>query len=1041
MHNFIQYFRDLVILIDGMFSKIPLPLTEIWGVVGFTIGSAFAIAAFGGLRFNVRGRWGIAREGYRLDNRFIISMVLTFLLMAAGKYLGHHILLVPGAQSLESLFDLAVFLCAVLFGYPAILTIPAAYFLLDAIGGFPLNDLVSWIPGHLLIGGYHWLGYILIGRDPDFCKGRTWRRYILFVLIFLAFYPACWGFICGPFSGVFPADISYTRITPSIFMTFMLTWLLAPFFMLIAYPLARKVGLFWADIDNHVTIRERGSREIIWQSGPDRPALVDSEGAAGWSARFFFGAPVVLLVLATFGAVSYITLNSGEEAVARLALKLQTLEASIVTQSLDRLAAAGNRPGGDLPPEAVVQSILEEWRAIYREENRQVFIIDRNGHPLFGSAIPAGISDQDLPLVTQEAMQALHHQVPDLRQLKAALSYRFELVTATPLTRQSWLARVAAYPGQPDWLIVVLNEKSSFIEGIYKGGSRSAMIISILIILVLLLVMALSEALTKPLANLFLAAKTLADGNLLQPISPSRITELNQLGKSFADMAEQLARHQGQLEELVSSRTNDLLDAKERAEIANRTKSIFLANMSHELRTPLNAILGFSEMMAADPNATGGQQEKLAIINRSGEHLLAMINDVLEISKIEAGRAEPEAEAFDLPQMLKDIGRMFELRAGKAQLNFELQLDPQLAQTVKADLGRLRQILINLLANAVSFTGKGDIALRARTIPVDADPAMVLLQLEVEDSGPGIPAGQLQRIFEPFVRLGNFSTSTNGTGLGLAISRSLAEVMGGGIMVESTPGKGSLFSVELPLALAKAAEASPAGAARRTVVGLAAGHTAWRILVVEDIPENRLLLSSLLLQAGFEIREAENGEQGVALFEQWQPHFIWMDMRMPVMDGYRATAKIRQLPGGDRVKIVAITASAFREQRKSILEAGCNEVVRKPFQAHEIFDCLEQQLGVCYRYAEQGAEKGEEEERAPIESAALGKLPVDLLRRLSGSARELDIEAVMDQIDEVAAHDPELAVILGRYVKRFELNLVYRVLNDFCEDQGKVKND
>jgi signal transduction histidine kinase/CheY-like chemotaxis protein len=471
-----------------------------------------------------------------------------------------------------------------------------------------------------------------------------------------------------------------------------------------------------------------------------------------------------------------------------------------------------------------------------------------------------------------------------------------------------------------------------------------------------------------------------------------------------------------------------LREAKEAADAANRYKSVFLANMSHELRTPLNAILGFSGLLARAGNFPADQREKLAIINRSGEHLLDMINDVLDLSKIEAGRIEVEAEAFELPQLLEDIARMFQTRATEAGLRFELEVDVQLARFIKADAGKLRQILINLLGNAVKFTQEGGLSLRASTQPIPTDPNMLTLKLEVKDSGSGIPSGQLGRIFEPFVQVAIPQSSTKGTGLGLSICKSFVELLAGRIDVESIPGQGSLFRVELPVALAQAADISGLEPSRQIVLGLESGQPDWRILVVEDDSDNRQLLAGLLSGAGFNVRQVENGAQAIAQFQQWQPHFIWMDMRMPVMDGYEATRRIRALPDGEQVKIVALTASAFKEQRKGMLDAGCDELVHKPYQEHDIFRVMEQLLGVRYRFAEEAAE-------APAEVAEESAQPISelpqhvrtSLHKAALSLNELDFLEVLAGVGDL---DPALRDRLARMAQELRFDIILKLTSD-----------
>ncbi|MEW7988228.1 MAG: ATP-binding protein [Candidatus Thiodiazotropha sp.] len=488
------------------------------------------------------------------------------------------------------------------------------------------------------------------------------------------------------------------------------------------------------------------------------------------------------------------------------------------------------------------------------------------------------------------------------------------------------------------------------------------------------------------------------------------------------------------LHDITESKQNEeaLKKAKESAEIANQAKSVFLAHMSHELRTPLNAILGFSEMIERDHDTPDSIREKVTIINHSGEHLLAMINDVLDLSKIEAGRVELEPENFNLPLMLQDIGRMFEMRANNEDLRFNLEISPELTKFIKADAGKLRQILINLLGNAVKFTEEGGFTLRARTISTTGSPTTITLQLEVEDSGIGIAAEEQQTIFEPFVQTGRSSNRPKGSGLGLAITKSFVELLGGEINVKSEIEKGSLFCVNLPVDLAEATETTGTQVARPTLVKLESNQSQRRILVVEDNPENRLLLVSLLTQAGFETRETKNGKEAIDQFLQWHPHFIWMDMRMPVMNGYEATSRIRDLPGGDKVKIVALTASAFKEQRQKILDAGCNDVVRKPYHNHEIFDAMAEQLGIRYRYEDASGEKSTNPS-VTLTGEILRTLSNKLLRKLNKASHDLDIPAATEVIKEIRAYDAGIADGLQALIDVYQFDLILKLLKDTNE--------
>lgn len=466
---------------------------------------------------------------------------------------------------------------------------------------------------------------------------------------------------------------------------------------------------------------------------------------------------------------------------------------------------------------------------------------------------------------------------------------------------------------------------------------------------------------------------------------------------------------------------DQLEKARDEAEAANKAKSVFLANMSHELRTPLNAILGFSSMIQKDAQFPDSQRRNLDIINRSGEHLLNLINDVLDMAKIDAGRVQFDEVTFDLGAMVRDVTDMMSVRAQDNGLQLLVDQASEFPRFIIGDEARLRQMLINLIGNAIKFTKHGDVTLRLGTIKN----TITHLMIEVEDTGLGIAPEDQQRIFEPFVQLGE-QGGGKGTGLGLTITRQLVQLMGGHITLKSTQGKGSLFRIDLPMKEAKLEDsARPKEMSQGDVVSLAPGQPKYRVLIVEDQLENQLLLTQLMEAIGIQTKVAENGKQGVQIFKSWHPHLIWMDRRMPVMDGMDATKAIRQLPDGQDVKIVAVTASAFMEQREEMLRAGMDDFVRKPYRANEIYECLSKNLGAKYIYQ---CVSNTEESSLTLTPDMMAKLPEALRNELKEALESLENERIALLIKQVAAYDLQLQKILTQLANNFDYPVILKAL-------------
>jgi signal transduction histidine kinase/DNA-binding response OmpR family regulator len=408
----------------------------------------------------------------------------------------------------------------------------------------------------------------------------------------------------------------------------------------------------------------------------------------------------------------------------------------------------------------------------------------------------------------------------------------------------------------------------------------------------------------------------------------------------------------------LSRQRRALMAARAEAEAANRSKDQFLASVSHELRTPLHAILGYADLLRQNRLPEQAREQALATIGSSGGHLLGLIEDLLDLSRIRSGRLELNLAPVQLPALLDEVAAMMQVRAQDKGLAFALDVAPDLPEAVSVDGKRLRQILLNLLGNAIKFTDAGEVALRVRVGEREGD--RVELRVAVEDTGVGIPPEEQERIFQPFEQAEHGRNNDSGVGLGLAISQELARLMGGEITVDSRRGGGSRFgfAVTLPVLPGWRAAALPA----RRVTGYAGPRR--RILVADDQAENRALLQQMLEPLGFEVVQAAGGPEAVAKAHGMPPALVLMDLRMPQMDGFEAAAAIRRLPGLESVPVVAASASTADLTRARAEVATFAVCLRKPFQSQDLMDTLQQLLGLTWRFEDEAAPAGRPDEAA-----------------------------------------------------------------------------
>ena len=482
--------------------------------------------------------------------------------------------------------------------------------------------------------------------------------------------------------------------------------------------------------------------------------------------------------------------------------------------------------------------------------------------------------------------------------------------------------------------------------------------------------------------------------------------------------------------------------ARHKAEAANLAKSTFLANMSHELRTPLNSIIGFTQIMQRSNDLPTSDLDNLAAISRNGDHLLKLINSVLEMSKIEAGMTKLETGPMDLHVLVESLESMMGVRADRKGLEVIFKFEENVPRYIHTDEGKLRQVLINLIGNAIKFTAEGSITISIQCyVNLETTEATEIpIWFSVKDTGQGISPQEIGHVFEAFRQTDSGVRSKEGTGLGLAISQQFVKLLGGEIDLESEVGKGTTFKFKILAVISDSKDMAPEEDTRK-VLSIAPGQTAedgssFRILIVDDIKDNRTLLRKTLEQLGFEVDEAENGQVAVDKYKSWAPQLIWMDLRMPVMDGYTATGVIKAdaREKGSKIVVIALTAHAFEEERAEALSHGCDDFIRKPFQERDIYDALHNHLGI--QFVHEGDDEPEQEEDDKSNNGAtsfkdsVGEVPPELISNLREATELGDMMAIDEALAKIREVNGTVADEFEKYTSSFAYDDLLRVIDE-----------
>lgn len=583
---------------------------------------------------------------------------------------------------------------------------------------------------------------------------------------------------------------------------------------------------------------------------------------------------------------------------------------------------------------------------------------------------------------------------------------------------------------EPDWYLVTVLPKS-LVEREAFATARLILLMGLILLLVEIVVvfLILNRQIAHPLTQMMQATESIAAGKLEVELDASRTDELGRLASLFNKMAQQLresfntlAKTNEELETRVEQRTAELKEAKEAADAANQAKSEFLANMSHELRTPLNGILGYVQILQRLPNLVEQHHHGLQIIHQCGSHLLTLINDILDISKIEARKLELNLKPFHLPSFLQSVVEICQIRAEQKEIQFIYQASDALPQGIISDEKRLRQVLINLLGNAVKFTDQGSVELQ---VNVDADPSnleTVRLQFRVKDTGIGMSSEQLEKIFLPFEQVGNSKHKAEGTGLGLAITQRIVEMMGSSIQAQSELGMGSVFEFELECLVTPEWKPNSAQGNWGKVMGYEGEKR--QVLVVDDRWENRSVLVNLLEPVGLIVVEASNGQEALQKAEFCLPDLIITDLQMPVMDGWTLLAKIKQSESIKQIPVIISSASVFEEERQKSFKAGGTDFLAKPVEAETLYQMLTQHLKLNWIYSEANPVKTQDSQGTSIPWVIPPEAELVQLREYAVKGKISGIKQELEKISQMGECYQPFVKELEQIVNTFNIHKI-----------------